>query len=83
MTGADAGALVVVLIGLTFLGGLVAVAFAMAAERIDRIAREREARRLAAKYRHLRAVDLEAPRVYWPESPTEVATESFRDYYTD
>ena len=51
--------------------------------RAQRNYRKREARRLRAKYGHLRAVDVEAPNTFWPESPTANYTDSFRNFYND
>ena len=65
-----------VLIVLVWVAGLAAVAFMAVVDR-------RERRRIRATYQHRRAVDLEAPVTYWPESPTQVSTESFRDYYNN
>jgi len=60
---------------------LLAVAIMKAADALDRIYKEREYARLERLYRYQKATDAEAPQVYWPESPTQVSTESFRDYY--
>ena len=65
-----------VLIVLAWVVGLVAVALMAVVDR-------RERRRVRAAYQHRRAIDLEAPITYWPESPTQVSTESFRDYYNN
>lgn len=62
------------LIVAVYVAGLVALVIMAAVDR-------RERRRIRTTYQHRRAVDLEAPITYWPESPTQVSTESFRDYY--